>query len=124
MIPRLIIACVFAVGIVSPAFAGDCIRDAYSNVFCGKGECLVDEYGKVYCAKAGGGAMHDQYGKVVCGPGYCTADETGRVKCSTRPGGRALIDAGGKAVCQGSCQEASAQLCEKPVALPDAADRR
>jgi hypothetical protein len=124
MIARLIAACAFAVAIVSPAVAGDCLRDAYGNAFCGKGECLVNEYGKVYCAKEGGGAMHDAYGKVVCGPGYCAADEFGRVRCSTRPGGKALIDGSGNVVCQGSCQDASAQLCEQPPKLSDPAATR
>ena len=121
---RLIAACAFALGVMSPASADDCIRDAYGSVFCGRGECLVDEYGKVRCAKQGGGAMHDQFGKVLCGPGYCAADEFGRVKCSTRPGGRALIDGSGNVVCQGSCQYASAQLCEQPPKLSDLAATR
>jgi hypothetical protein len=124
MIARFIAACAFALGVMSPASADDCIRDAYGSVFCGRGECLVNEYGKVYCAKQGGGAMHDQFGKVMCGPGYCAADEFGRVKCSTRPGGHALIDGSGNVVCQGSCQDASQQLCEQPPKLSDPAATR
>jgi hypothetical protein len=124
MITRLFAACVLAVGLVSAAVAGDCLRDSYGDAFCGNGECMLDEYGKVYCAREGGGAMRDSYGKVVCGPGYCAADDSGRVRCSTRPRGKALIDASGNVVCQGSCQDASAQLCEQPSKLSDATAER
>jgi hypothetical protein len=64
--------------------------------------------------------MREQYGKVVCGVGYCAADDVGRVKCSARPGGSALMDTNGKVVCAGSCQDASVQLCEGPLAPTNA----
>ncbi len=39
--------------------AGDCIKDQYGNVVCGKGQCATDQYGKVLCAKEGGGAIRE-----------------------------------------------------------------
>src|SRR6266508_2592792 len=63
--------------------AGDCIKNQYGDVVCGKGQCATDQYGKVFCAKEGGGAMKDRYGNVKCGVGYCATDDLGEMQCST-----------------------------------------
>ena len=91
---------------------GDCIKDQYGNVVCGKGQCATDQYGKVLCAKEGGGAIRDRDGDVRCGVGYCAMDDGGKVRCSTQPGGNALIDSYGKVKCLGACQEGTRQHCE------------
>ena len=125
MMRQLIVAFALAMGVSGSVVAGgDCIRDSYGSVVCGRGQCLMDEYGKVFCAKEGGGAMREQYGKVVCGIGYCAADDTGRVKCSTRPGGTALMDINGKVQCAGGCQDATAQFCERLIPASDTAAAR
>jgi hypothetical protein len=112
MISRIVIACAFALGVISPVFAGDCVRDNYGNVYCGRGDCSMDAYGKLRCAKRGGGLIRDQYGNLLCGIGYCAADDTGRLLCSTRSGGNVGRDSYGKVTCEGGCQDAQAQLCE------------
>ena len=41
--------------------AGNCVRDSFGKVICGKGQCALDQYGKVHCAKeGGGGALRNQ----------------------------------------------------------------
>ena len=112
MISRVVVACALALGLISPVFAYDCVRDNYGNLFCGRGDCVMDSYGKLHCAKKGGGVIRDQYGNVLCGVGYCAGDETGRLLCSTRPGGSVARDSYGKVVCEGGCRDAEAQLCE------------
>src|SRR4029453_18059149 len=92
MISRVAVACALALGVISPVFASECIRDNYGTVYCGRGHCLMDSNGKVHCAQRGGGAIRDQYGNVLCGVGYCTADDEGRLLCSKTPGGSITRD--------------------------------
>ena len=51
MISRVVVACALALGVISPVFAGDCVRDNYGTVYCGRGDCSMDSYGKLRCAK-------------------------------------------------------------------------
>ena len=92
--------------------AGDCLKDPYGNVVCGKGQCATDQYGKVFCAKEGGGAMRDRYGNVRCGVGFCAMDDQATVQCSVQPGGGAAMDSNGKVKCLGGCQVGGPHLCE------------
>jgi hypothetical protein len=92
--------------------AGDCLKDQYGNVVCGKGQCATDQYGKVLCAQEGGGAIRDRLGVVKCGVGSCAMDVEGQVKCSTKAGGGAAIDSNGKVKCLDGCQNGSEQRCE------------
>jgi hypothetical protein len=112
MISRVVVACALALGVISPVFAGDCVRDNYGTLFCGRGNCLMDSNGKLHCAKRGGGVIRDEYGNVRCGVGYCTADDTGRLLCSTTLGGNITRDSYGKVTCEEGCREAQAQLCQ------------
>ena len=89
---RFVVACALALGVISPVFAGDCVRDNYGTLYCGRGDCMMDSNGKLHCAKPGAGVLRDQYGNVLCGVGYCAADDTGRLLCSTRPGGNVTRD--------------------------------
>ena len=118
MTSRLFIACAFAAFTASPVVGGDCIRDQYGQVFCGRGYCAIDQSGKPYCSKAGGGLGRDQYGSVVCGIGYCAVNDEGRVKCSSIPAGGATTDSYGKVRCAGGCRDASPQLCVEPIRAP------
>ena len=54
---RLVFGCFLIFAFTTAADAGDCIKDQYGNVVCGKGQCATDRYGKVFCAKEGGGAV-------------------------------------------------------------------
>jgi hypothetical protein len=92
--------------------AGDCIKDQYGNVVCGKGQCATDQYNKVLCAREGGGAIRDRNGDVKCGVGSCAIDDLGQVKCSSQPGGGAAVDSYGKVKCLGACQNGGPQFCE------------
>jgi len=105
--------CCLLLGACIHAHAGDCVRDSYGNVVCGRGQCAKDQYDKVYCARAGGGATRDTYGNVLCGVGYCAKDEYGNVKCSRTPGGGAATDANGKVSCLDGCEDASPQYCAR-----------
>ena len=104
--------CFLALALITQVDAGDCIKDQYGNVVCGKGQCATDQYGKVLCAKEGGGAIRDRNGVVKCGAGLCAMDDDGQVKCSTQPGGGAAIDSYGKVKCLGACQDATPDRCE------------
>ena len=112
MISRVVVTCALALGVISPVFAGDCVRDNYGTVYCGRGDCSMDSNGRLRCAKRGGGMIRDQYGNLLCGIGYCAADDTGRLLCSTTPGGNVSRDSYGKVTCEGGCQDAQVQLCE------------
>ena len=57
MISRVVVACALALGVISPVFASECVRDNYGTVYCGRGDCLMDSNGKLHCAKRGGGAI-------------------------------------------------------------------
>lgn len=92
--------------------AGDCVKNQYGNVVCGKGQCATDQYGKVLCAREGGGAIRDRNGDVKCGVGFCATDDQGQVRCSTQAGGGAAMDSYGKVKCLGGCQNATPQRCE------------
>ncbi|HKU87621.1 MAG TPA: hypothetical protein VJV77_14900 [Casimicrobiaceae bacterium] len=109
---RLVLACVLILTFPGPVDAGDCIKDQYGNVVCGKGQCAVDQYGKVLCAKEGGGAIRDRNGVVKCGVGMCAINDDGQVRCSTQPGGGAAMDSYGKVKCLGACQSGTEQRCE------------
>ena len=112
MISRVVVACALTLGVISPVFAGDCVRDNFGNVYCGRGNCSMDANGKLRCSKTGGGLIRDQYGNLLCGVGYCAADDTGRMLCSTISGGNVARDSYGKVTCEGGCHDAQAQLCE------------
>jgi hypothetical protein len=109
---RFLIGCLLALVAATQVNAGDCIKDQYGNVVCGKGQCATDQYGKVFCAKEGGGAMRDEVGNVKCGVGYCATDDRGLLRCSKKPGGGATTDSYGRVQCLGGCQPATKQLCE------------
>ena len=106
------VGCLLLFALNTQADAGDCIKDQYGNVVCGKGQCATDQYGKVLCAKEGGGAIRDRNGVVKCGAGLCALDDEGQVKCSTQPGGGAAIDSFGKVKCLGACQDAAPERRE------------
>src|SRR5215471_162983 len=111
---NFLLAAALALWLTTRVDAGDCIKDQYGNVVCGKGQCATDQYGKVLCAKEGGGAIRDRMGTVRCGVGYCAMDDMGQVMCSTKPGGGAAPDSYGKVKCLDACQIATPQLCEAP----------
>lgn len=112
MANRFVVGCCLIFLLTTQVDAGDCIKDQYGNVVCGKGQCATDQYGKVLCAKEGGGAIRDRNGVVKCGVGFCATDDGGNVKCSTTPGGGAAIDSYGKVKCLGACQDGTRQRCE------------
>jgi len=106
------VVCISLLALSLRVEAGDCVKDQYGNVVCGKGQCATDQYGKVLCAQEGGGAIRDRFGVVKCGVGSCATDDHGQVKCSTKAGGAAAMDSNGKVKCLGGCQDGSKQLCE------------
>ncbi|HEX7915910.1 MAG TPA: hypothetical protein VF497_09175 [Rudaea sp.] len=100
------------------ASAGDCTKDQYGNVVCGKGQCASDQYNKTLCAKEGGGAIRDRNGVVKCGIGFCAIDDVGRVMCSSQPGGGAAVDSYGKVKCQGTAKMGRRNFVRQRVRLP------
>jgi hypothetical protein len=109
---RLVFGCLLILALAATADAGDCVKDQYGNVVCGKGQCATDQYGSVRCAKEGGGAIRDRNGVVRCGVGMCATDDEGRVMCSSQPGGGAAMDSFGKVKCLGACEVGTEQRCE------------
>ena len=110
---RLVLGCFVILVATTGVDAGDCLKDQYGNVVCGKGQCATDQYGKVLCAKEGGGAIRDVNGVVKCGAGRCAIDDDGRVRCSAQPGGGAAVDSYGKVKCLGACQDGPERRCER-----------
>jgi len=112
MTNRLFLGCLLILAYSTLVDAGDCVKDQYGNVVCGRGQCATDQYGKVFCAREGGGALKDRYGVVRCGVGMCASDDGGRIWCSTQAGGGAAMDSYGKVKCLGACQDGTEQRCE------------
>ena len=95
----------------------ECLKDRLGEVYCGAGRCERDREGVVWCSRFDDGdARVDRDGAVLCGRGRCASTLRGDVFCSTVPGGAALKDREGRVRCEGSCEAASAALCESTVA--------
>jgi hypothetical protein len=94
------------------AMAGDCLKDRYGNVVCGKGECASDDHLNIFCAPVGGGAVMDPHGHVVCGVGKCAKDDHNEVWCSKTQGGGAAADDHMQVKCLDDCDRATSELCE------------
>ena len=120
---RILLACLLALAVAGPARGGDCVRDPYGNVVCGKGQCATDQYGKVLCAKEGGGAMRDPNGDVKCGFGLLRGGRQRSVRCSTQPGGGATTDSDGKVKCLGGCRARLAAIVRNRALMRYVADR-
>ena len=112
VINRLCLVGLLVLAVATAVDAGDCVKDQYGNVVCGRGQCATDQYGKVLCAKEGGGAIRDRYGAIQCGVGMCATDDGGRVRCSTQAGGGAALDSYGKVKCLGACEDGTERRCE------------
>jgi len=108
----IVAAALLLLAVIAHAQGGNCVKDQYGNVVCGRGQCAMDQYGRVLCAREGGGAVKDRFGTVKCGVGFCATDDNGQIKCSTQPGGGAAMDSYGKVTCLGKCEDASEQRCE------------
>jgi hypothetical protein len=55
-------------------------------------------------------------GAIVCGSGDCVRKSNGKIICSDEPGGSVLLDNMGTVHCDGLCEEASADNCERTPA--------
>jgi hypothetical protein len=52
-------------------------------------------------------------GRIRCGRGQCALDRSGEYVCSNVDGGAVVKEADGAIRCQGACEPASIQLCER-----------
>jgi hypothetical protein len=99
--------------LASTAYAA-CLKDAKGEVFCGAGPCARDQRGDVYCAPLRfGSAFRTRDGWVYCGRGQCLMTLDGRYICSDVEGGSVVKLVDGTVRCEGSCEYASWQLCER-----------
>ena len=99
--------------LVSSADAA-CLKDAKGEVICGAGPCARDQRGDVYCASLRfGSAFRTRDGWISCGTGQCTATRDGNYVCSDVEGGCRGQAGGGTVRCEGNCEYASWQFCER-----------
>jgi|ERR1043165_3682302 hypothetical protein len=91
-----------------------CLRDNKGQIVCGAGMCVNDRRGDVYCAALRlGSAFRTRDGWVICGRGGCTSNRQGEYLCSDVEGGAVMRDTTGAVRCEGNCEYASYDLCER-----------
>jgi hypothetical protein len=112
----------------------DCVTQLTGEVICGTGPCNTDMKGQASCAQfrfgsavrtsCGDTPFEDSrfrvrpptsrcYGQVVCGRGRCVTTLRGEIVCSVLDGGGAVIQIDGTVGCDGACEAASPDLCER-----------
>ena len=100
----------------SPALAA-CLKDSHGEIVCGAGMCARDKRGDVYCtAWREGSAFRTRDGWIYCGRGHCAVNRQGEYLCSTVEGGAVVRDTDGSVRCEGSCEYATYELCERRAA--------
>jgi len=116
MLKRLSLLALLTLTWLSPA-AADCLKDSGGEIVCGAGACSRDQRGDVYCAALRlGSAFRARDGWVVCGRGQCTVDRRGEYICSDVEGGTVLRQSDGTVRCEGRCEIASSEWCERTPA--------
>jgi hypothetical protein len=75
--------------------------------------CYKDLAGKVSCPPFGGEIHVTLSGEAVCGRGRCVRDPFGNITCSSQPGGQVTQDLNNRVKCTGSCEKASAAICQQ-----------
>ncbi len=108
-------AAVVAVAARAAAPAGaDCVKDIEGEVWCGAGRCARDQDGVHWCSRFDdGGADTNREGVVLCGRGECARTWRGNLYCSAVEGGAVLKDSRGQVRCEGRCEPARAEHCER-----------
>ena len=105
-----------SLSVSAPAVA-DCLKDRAGEVVCGGGPCLRDVNGEVTCAQFRfGSVLRTLNGETVCGKGRCVVTLNGEVICSAVDGGAVMKQSDGTVRCQGGCEYASLDLCERTSA--------
>jgi hypothetical protein len=113
MLKSVIVLSLLALTVPSPVVAA-CLKDSRGEVICGAGMCSRDQRGDVYCAPVRyGSAFRTRDGWVYCGRGRCTVNRDGDYLCSSVEGGAVTRELDGTVRCQGSCEYASWELCER-----------
>ena len=99
--------------LASPAGAA-CLKDQRGEIICGAGACGRDQRGDVYCAQLRfGSAFRTRDGWILCGRGQCTMNRQGEYICSDVEGGAVVRQSDGTVRCEGTCEYASYELCER-----------
>src|SRR5688572_8901962 len=112
----LALGLVISLALSAPAVA-DCLQDRSRQVICGGGPCFRDVYGEVTCAQFRfGSILRTVNGETVCGKGRCAITLNGEVICSAVDGGGVIKQSDGTVRCQGGCEYASIELCERTAA--------
>ena len=92
----------------------DCQKELSGGIVCGAGPCARDMQGRAYCARFRFGTVQKTTeGQMVCGKGQCARTLNGDFLCSTADGGGAAKRLDGTVECQGGCEPASTDLCER-----------
>jgi hypothetical protein len=113
---RILTALTLSLLLSSPALAA-CLRDGRGEVICGAGACARDQRGDVYCAQLRyGSAFRARDGWVVCGRGQCATNGRGDYLCSDVDGGSVVRMSDGSVRCEGVCEHASTEWCERAPA--------
>src|SRR5262245_18264270 len=113
-----VLAIAVAIGVSTvPSASADCMKERSGEVICGGGPCLRDLYGVVYCAQFRfGSVLRTTRGETLCGRGQCVTTIRGEVICSAVEGGGAVRQSDVSVRCQGECEYASLELCERSSA--------
>lgn len=113
MIKSLIVPVLLSLTLLSQAEAA-CLKDHRGEVICGAGACARDRSGEVYCAQLRfGSVLRTRDGLIVCGRGQCTTNRRGDYVCSDVEGGSVVKQLDGTVRCAGTCEDASAERCER-----------
>ena len=102
---------------LASAVAAACLKDSKGETICGAGPCARDQRGDVYCAPLRfGSAFRTRDGWIYCGRGQGITTLDGRYVCSTVEGGAVVKQVDGTVRCEGSCEHASWEFCEREPA--------
>jgi hypothetical protein len=115
-LPALAFGLAISLSLSAPAVA-DCLQERSGQVVCGAGPCLRDVNGEVMCAQFRWGSIQrTSNGETLCGKGQCARTLKGEVICSAVDGGGVVKQSDGTVRCQGGCEYASLDLCERTSA--------
>ena len=113
MIKSVVVAMLVGFALFSQAEAA-CLKDQRGEIICGAGPCGRDQRGDVYCAQLRfGSAFRTREGWIYCGKGQCMTNRQGQYICSDVEGGAVVKQSDGTIRCEGACEYATYELCER-----------
>src|SRR5262245_62057458 len=117
MTTKTLAALAFLALMLASTVGAACLKDQKGEVICRAGACARDQRGDVNCAQTQfGAAFRARDGWVICGRGQCATNQKNQYICSDIDGGAVVRVMDGSVRCQGQCEQASSEWCERQPA--------